>query len=195
MRQRTLTALSLCATIIVVGAVSYRYGRGRAVNGPRTAADTVTDAATDVAGKFPSAAPIAPPAASPNAGSSKSSGTATDTSSMPKPVADKRPHDKRPHLERAIPSSADLSTGDVVEVELRGTGFTATGNAVWFGSLSVGSVASVNGTSLRFIVPSQHPARGEVPPMMMQAGDYAVSIRNRNGVSDTISFTLRSGPP
>ncbi len=193
MRLRTLTALSLCATIIVVGAVSYRYGRGRAVNGPRTAADTVTDAATDVAGKFPSAAPTVPPTTPPvvaGAGSSKSSGTATDPSPVPKPVAG-----KRPHLERAIPSSADLSTGDVVEVELRGTGFTATGNAVWFGSLSVGSVASVNGTSLRFIVPSQHPARGEVPPMMMQAGDYAVSIRNRNGVSDTISFTLRSGPP
>ena len=190
MRLRTLTALVLCATIIIVGAVSYRYGRGRGATGPRPAADTVAAAATDVAGSLPSAAPIAPPAASPNAGSSKSSGTATDPLPMPKPVAD-----KRPHLERAIPSSADLSTGDVVEVELRGTGFTATGNAVWFGSLLVGSVASVNGTALRFIVPAQHPARGEVPPMMMQAGDYAMSIRNRNGVSDTISFTLRSGPP
>ena len=188
MRLRTLTALVLCATIIIVGAVSYRYGRGRGATGPRPAADTV--AATDVAGSLPSAAPIAPPAASPNAGSSRSSGTVTDPSPTPKPVGD-----KRPHLERAIPSSADLSTGDVVEVELRGTGFTATGNAVWFGALSVGSVASVNGTSLRFIVPSQHPARGEVPPMMMQAGDHALSIRNRNGVSDTISFTLRSGPP
>jgi hypothetical protein len=189
MRPRTLTALLLCATIIVVGAVSYRYGRDRAANGPRIAADTVASAATDVQGRLPYAAPGAPPAATGDV-SSTSAGKATDTSPVPKPVVV-----KRPHLERAIPSSADLSTGDVVEVELRGTGFTATGNAVWFGSLSVGSVASANGTSLRFIVPSQHPARGEVPPMMIQAGDYAVSIRNRNGVSDTISFTLRSGPP
>ncbi len=194
MRLRTLTALSLCATIIVVGAVSYRYARGWADKSPRIVADTLASVVTDVSGRLPSAAPTgspaAPPAASPNAVSGKSSGKTTDTLPVPKPVAD-----KRPHLERAIPSGADLSTGDVVEVELRGSGFTATGNAVWFGSLSVGSVASANGTSLRFIVPSQHPARGEVPPMMIQAGDYAVSIRNRNGVSDTISFTLRSGPP
>ncbi len=189
MRLRTLTALVLCATIIVVGAVSYRYGRGWAANGSRTTTDSVAARAADVQGGLPSAAPTAPPADT-GAVSSKSTGTATNTSPMPKPAAA-----KHPHLERAIPSSADLSTGNVVEVELRGTGFTATGNAVWFGSLSVGSVASANGTSLRFIVPSQHPARGEVPPMMIQAGDYAVSIRNRNGVSDTISFTLRSGPP
>ena len=99
----------------------------------------------------------------------------------------------RPHLERAAPNSASLDMGSLVQVELYGTGFTASDNAIAFGPLSAGTVASADGRTLRFIVPSQYPARGEVPPMVVSPGDYAVTVKNSNGISDTLVFTVRSG--
>ena len=101
----------------------------------------------------------------------------------------------RPRLLRAEPAFADLEAGAVVEVTLYGTGFTPDANVVTFSGIALGASASDSGRLLRFIVPTQYPARGEVPPRSIPAGMHAVTVTNQNGVSDTVSFLVRSGPP
>ena len=101
----------------------------------------------------------------------------------------------RPRLLRADPAAADLGTGAVVEVTLFGTGFTPGGNIVTFGGIPIGAVTSASRRSLRFTVPTQYPPLGEAPPRNLAAGRYAVTVSNTNGVSDTMSFRLLSGPP
>ena len=101
----------------------------------------------------------------------------------------------RPRLLRAQPASADLEAGAVVEVTLYGTGFTPDANVVTFSGIALGASVSDSGRLLRFIVPTQYPARGEVPPRSIPAGTHAVTVTNQNGVSDTLSFLVRSGPP
>ncbi|HTR77556.1 MAG TPA: IPT/TIG domain-containing protein [Gemmatimonadaceae bacterium] len=94
------------------------------------------------------------------------------------------------HLERLRPDSADPSIGAVITVEIVGTGFTPERNRVRFGSLDAGSVPSVDGRTMTFVVPSSYPARGEAPPPHVGPGRYAVSVSNANGTSDSLIFTL-----
>ena len=101
----------------------------------------------------------------------------------------------RPRLLRAEPAYADLGAGAVVEVTLYGTGFTPSANVVTFSGIALGASASDSGRLLRFTVPTQYPARGEVPPRSISAGTHAVTVTNQNGVSDTLFFPVRSGPP
>ena len=101
----------------------------------------------------------------------------------------------RPRLFRAEPASADLGPGEVVEVTLYGTGFTPSANVVTFSGILLGAIASDSGRMLRFIVPTQYPARGEVPPRSISTGTHMVTVTTQNGVSDTLSFLVRAGPP
>ena len=105
------------------------------------------------------------------------------------------PATSRPRLLRAEPASADLGAGAVIDVTLYGTGFTPSANVVTFSGIQMGTSVSDGGLTLRFTIPTQYPARGEVPPRSISAGTHAVTVTNQNGVSDTLSFLLRSGPP
>jgi len=101
----------------------------------------------------------------------------------------------RPHLTTLTPSSGSLASGQIITVEVAGEGFTATGNAAFFGSIKLGDLASADGRTIRFAVPQTAPSRGEVPPMAMQPGTYAVYIVNSNGTSDTLKFAIRDQQP
>lgn len=102
--------------------------------------------------------------------------------------------DGRPHLSRLVPSSAAIAGGAVVVVALSGTGLTDTKNRIFFGAFELGAVDS-DGRTLRFSVPTAAPSRGEAAPMELQPGRYPVYVVNRNGTSDTLTFTLRNQLP
>lgn len=87
-------------------------------------------------------------------------------------------------------------------VTLSGTGFTATGNKIQFGSLGSEnnpqySVSSTDGKTLTFIVPgsnyyscwSSQPAC-QIPISLTQPGTYSVTVINANGTSNSIPFSV-----
>jgi hypothetical protein len=102
------------------------------------------------------------------------------------------PSSSRPHLAGLAPDTGSLATGAVITVVVTGTGLTATGNKLFFGSIVIGDLPS-DGKTLRFAVPQTAAPSSEVPPMAVQPGRYAVYIINANGVSDSLSFIVR-GP-
>lgn len=78
------------------------------------------------------------------------------------------------------------------ETVIRGTGFTATGNTVQFGRVEIHNLPSADGgTLIRFTVPTEIPATGEVPPKMIGPGEYTVVVRNARGTSNVLRFTVR----
>lgn len=108
------------------------------------------------------------------------------------------------HISSLFPSSGPV----IAVVTIHGSGFTATQNAVSFtksqnaGSrkIIIRNIDSIDGTTLRFIVPDQYNpcsnyqdfpcARGAfigVPP-----GSYIVQVRNPNGTSNSLVFTVTS---
>ena len=79
------------------------------------------------------------------------------------------------------------------EVVLRGKGFTPTGNLLQLGRIEIRDLPSADGgTLIRFALPTEMPAKGEVPPKAIGAGEYTVVVRNARGVSNTFRFTVRN---
>ncbi len=100
----------------------------------------------------------------------------------------------RPHLTKLTPSSGSVASGQIITVEVTGDGLMPVGNTTFFGSINLGDLASPDGRTIRFAVPQTVPSRGEVPPMAMQPGTYAVYVMNSRGASDTLRFTIRDQP-
>ena len=83
-----------------------------------------------------------------------------------------------PTVSTITPTSSAVNTSVVIH----GTNFTATGNTVNFGSATVGNMmSSANGTSITVTIPSQ-----------LAAGSYNVSVRNTNGTSNSLTYTVTS---
>jgi len=99
-----------------------------------------------------------------------------------------------PHIDSLRPDSARLGRGSVVEVSIHGAGFTSAGNLVLFGRAELGPVASTDGATIRFVVPTVIPTGGEVAPMRTGPGDYPVSVRNANGQSNSVMFRVGGQP-
>ena len=65
-------------------------------------------------------------------------------------------------------------------VTLIGTGFTATGNTVAFGPLTISTPTYVSATQLRFTIPAAFTT----------AGTHAVTVSNTNGTTNALTFTI-----
>ena len=96
-----------------------------------------------------------------------------------------------PHVDSLSPSSATIAGDAVVEVVIHGAGFTPAGNMVTFGPAELGPLASPDGKTIRFVVPTTMPSRGEVPPMRLGPGEFSVHVRNGSGESNAMPFTVR----
>ena len=106
-------------------------------------------------------------------------------------------------IEVPIIYSLAPATGPVnTVVTVSGSGFTATGNKIKFGSLGVEnnpsySLNSTDGKTLVFTVPTSNyfacwfttPAC-YAPSVLVQPGIYPVSVTNMNGTSNTLNFTV-----
>lgn len=167
---------------------------GAATDSAAPSADSITSATVGKPGSSPSAEPtrpVGPSAAKKQPRATKpSKATRAGSDSSPTPIAS-----GRPHLTKLTPSSGSLATGEIITVQIAGERLTATGNATFFGSIRLGDLPSPDGRTIRFGVPQTVPSRGEVPPMVIQPGSYAVYVVNANGTSDTLTFTIRSLNP
>ena len=87
-------------------------------------------------------------------------------------------------------SSLSPASGAVgTTITLYGSGFSAAGNTVYFGSVSLPNVSSFNGTTITFAVPFVAGYGQQVV-----AGAYPVSVRNAQGsASNALTFTVTQG--
>ncbi len=100
----------------------------------------------------------------------------------------------RPRLTALVPDSVRLITGNVTEVELRGSSFDATANTVRVGSVEVTPVrSSANGTRILFVIPDHVASGGEAPPARWMSGRYPVTVRTALGISDTLMLAIAAG--
>jgi hypothetical protein len=94
-------------------------------------------------------------------------------------------------LRALVPSSVDLSAGDVTPIDVLGCGF-ADANTVNVGPVTMNGVPSLDrGTRIRIVVPLTLPARGEVPPMRMPTGVVDVTVTARNATSNRLPLVLK----
>lgn len=102
-----------------------------------------------------------------------------------------------PYIGALRPASGTIGTS----VTISGSGFTSTGNVVRFDGLSAAAnISSPNGTTLTFTVPSSLDI--DCPPgiecaayahdKQTTAGTYQVSVRNANGTTRPLTFTVKS---
>lgn len=96
-----------------------------------------------------------------------------------------------PAIDRLEPASGWAGEAYPITVTIYGSHFTASDNIVTFGSLEIADRPSSNGgTQVVFSVPKMFPSSGEVPPMVLQPGEYDVRVTNANGTSEPAVFTL-----
>jgi len=92
------------------------------------------------------------------------------------------------------PSNGPTGEAYPIQVTLEGRGFAELGNVVTFGGIpSQPLESSEEGTRITFWVPKEAPSRGEVPPMVLSAGEYEVTVTTEAGTSDSVIFTLTRG--
>ncbi len=96
------------------------------------------------------------------------------------------PSGTTPYITYLSPNSGVVGSS----VTVYGSGFSAQGNTIHFGSGVVANIPSYNGTSLTFTVPSQLSGYGS---QIVMPGTYNVSVSNSAGyTSGAISFTVTS---
>jgi hypothetical protein len=190
----SIIAISTAPLVVSVGC-SRRNGGAAAADSAAPSADSITPATAGKPGSSPSgqsARPAGPTVAKKQSAPPKSASSPTraGAGAAPAPIAS-----GRPHLIKLTPSSGSLASGAIITVEVAGDRFTAAGNTTFFGSITLGDLASPDGRTIRFAVPQTVPSRGEVPPMAIQPGSYRVYVVNSNGTSDTLTFTIREQHP
>ncbi len=78
-----------------------------------------------------------------------------------------------------------------IEVTVHGLRFASTDNVVTFGNVAIPNLPSSDGgTRITFFVPKETQSRGEVPPFVLQPGEYPVTVTTPNGVSNAAVFVL-----
>jgi hypothetical protein len=106
-----------------------------------------------------------------------------------------RSADAEPPVLTAIePSLGPVGAAYPVRVMLHGSGFLAAGNVVRFGPVTIPGLPSPDGSRITFDIPKLVPSRSEVPPMVLSAGDYPVSVTTPDGVSNSLMFKLTPNP-
>jgi hypothetical protein len=97
-----------------------------------------------------------------------------------------------PALLEVLPPAASADPGEPLDLRIDGCGFSADKNVVRVGEITVRNVRSTErGTHIRLVVPKELPSRGEVPPMLLGAGAYDVTVNNGRGTSNAKRVTLR----
>ncbi|RJQ28452.1 hypothetical protein C4571_03715 [Candidatus Parcubacteria bacterium] len=102
--------------------------------------------------------------------------------------------DPIPAITRITPGTGPIGT----EIVLMGSGFTPQGNSINFGTAQrlISNLSSADGKTLLFIIPATLCISGTVcPDVVLSQGNYDVSVSNKNGLSNAISFSVAPLPP
>ena len=81
-----------------------------------------------------------------------------------------------------------------IQLTIRGTGFAEEGNIVTFGGIpSEGLPSTDDGSQITYLVAKMAPSPGEAPPMVLDPGEYEVTVTTPEGTSKPAIFTLTRG--
>ncbi|MDQ6703966.1 MAG: hypothetical protein M3Z96_13240 [Pseudomonadota bacterium] len=105
----------------------------------------------------------------------------------------KESRSEAPHLTEIVLVHGRAGPAYPLQATLHGTGFMPAGNVVEFGPVRIADLPS-NGSEITFGIPKILPSRGEVPPMVLQPGDYDVRVTTPAGTSNALTFTLTPWP-
>lgn len=98
----------------------------------------------------------------------------------------------QPAVFEVLPPAASADPAEPLDLRITGCGFSAAHNTIRVGDVTLRDIRSTdNGTHIRVIVPKETRASSEVPPMVMSAGTYDVSVDNGRGKSNARRITLR----
>ena len=98
---------------------------------------------------------------------------------------------ENPTIDRREPGSGWAGQAYPITVTIYGSHFTASDNTVTFGPVEIADrPSSAGGTQIVFSVPKMFPSRSEVPPMVLQPGEYEVRVTNANGTTEPAVFAL-----
>jgi hypothetical protein len=98
-----------------------------------------------------------------------------------------------PVLTRVVPDSAPAGPDYPVQITLHGTGFAPTGNSIAFGPVTIKDLPSSDGTTITLMVPKEMVSTGEVPPMVLFAGTYPITVTTKFGSSNILLFRMTRG--
>ncbi|MGD2122856.1 MAG: IPT/TIG domain-containing protein [Gemmatimonadota bacterium] len=99
-----------------------------------------------------------------------------------------------PSVVSITPDRGRVGEAYPIEVTIEGTGFVEEGNIVTFGGIpSEALVSTDGGTRITFWVPKEVPSTGEVPPMILDPGEYEVTVTTPSGTSEPVTFVLTRG--
>jgi hypothetical protein len=101
---------------------------------------------------------------------------------------------KPPQLREIVPPSAPAGEAYPLTMTIRGSGFTATGNVVDIGPVKLRDVPSTDAGRITVMVPKSLPSKGEVPPLVLPAGEYPVTVTTAAGTSNALTLRLTRGP-
>lgn len=100
----------------------------------------------------------------------------------------------KPELLDISPARGPAGSAYPIAATLRGRGFAATGNTVTFGPVTMPDLPSADGASISFMVPKAMQSRSEVPPLILPANEYWVTVSTSAGTSNWVTFTLTRDP-
>ncbi len=96
-----------------------------------------------------------------------------------------------PRIERIEPTSGPAGEDYPIDLTIYGGGFADTNNVVHFGSLTIANRPSTNGgTQIIVAVPKITESGGEVPPFVLQPGEYPITVTTARGTSEPVMFRL-----
>ncbi len=96
-----------------------------------------------------------------------------------------------PRIERIDPTSGPAGEDYPIDLTIYGSGFTEADNVVHFGSVTISNRPSTNGgTQITVAVPKIIESSGEVPPFVLQPGEYPITVTTAHGASEPVMFRL-----
>ncbi len=107
------------------------------------------------------------------------------------PSMDARPDTGPPIIDRIDPTSGPAGEDYPIDLTIHGSGFGEADNVVHFGSVTISNRPSTNaGTQMTVAVPKMIDSGGEVPPMVIQPGEYPITVTTEHGTSEPVTFRL-----
>ncbi len=108
------------------------------------------------------------------------------------PSMDARPNAAgAPIIDRIEPTSGPAGEDYPIDLTIYESGFTEAGNVVHFGSVDISNRPSTNaGTQIKVAVPKIIESGGEVPPFVLQPGEYPITVTTARGTSEPVMFRL-----
>ncbi len=104
---------------------------------------------------------------------------------------DARPNTGPPIIDRIDPTSGPAGEDYPIDLTIHGSGFADADNVVHLGSVTISNRPSTNGgTQITVAVPKITESSGEVPPFVLQPGEYPIRVTTAHGTSEPVVFRL-----